>query len=161
MALIVSTTSGGADLAGAKVDFGNVVPGSSAIRELYIRNTYTNKVTNVRFYFAQLSGTYDGAADPATDWAELKAWGDAAATDGVFLNQNATTPAWVQLKTGSLDSDANSVALSVDSGVAVAGEIAGGGTEEAHIQEKFAVPAGEDTGGSRQWDLVIAYSYTS
>ena len=161
MALIVSTTAGGADLAGAKVDFGNVVPGASATKDLYIRNTYTNKVTDVRLYFAKLSGTYDGAADADTDWSELVAWGNAATTDGLFLNQNASSPSWTQLKDGSLDSDANSETLSTDSGVATAGEIAGGGAEEAHIQEKFAVPADEDTGGSRQWDLVIAYSYTS
>jgi len=161
MAVIVALTQGGNDIGTDKVDFGNVVPGGESIKDLYIRNTYTNKITDVRLYFAQLSGTYDGDADASSDWSELLAWGDAASTDGLFLNQNAGSPAWTQLKTGSLDNDSNSVALSTDSGVANAGEIAGGGTEEAHIQEKIVAPANEDTGGSRQWDLVIAYSYTS
>lgn len=157
MALIVSLTSGGADLT-TKVDFGDIAVGASSVQDLYIRHDYTNKITDVTLFFGQLSGTYDGNFDAATDWNELISWGDSAATDGVFLSQDAGTT-FTQLKTGSLDTQVNGQTLATSSGVSTLGEIAP--TEEAHVQVKVAVPAGEDTGGTREFDFKVYYLYTS
>jgi hypothetical protein len=158
MAVIISTTSGGADVGTTKVDFGQVSPGANATANLYIRNTYTNKITNARFYFAQLtSSTYDGSATAADDFTELQAWGDGGANDGVGISQDGGTN-YDRLTGSTMKDDASSVQLTAS---ATAGEIAGGGGEEVNIIEKFAVPAAEDTGGTRQWDLVFAYDFTS
>jgi len=158
MALIVSLTSGGADIGSNKVDFGDIAVGADVTRDLYVRHDYTNKISDVTLFMGQLSGIYDGDFDAATDWAELLAWGDGAATDGAFLSQDAGST-FTQLKTGSLDSQANGQTVATSSGVATAGEI--GTSEESHQQVKIHVPVGEDTGGVREFDFKAYYLYTS
>ena len=158
MALIVSETSGGADVGTTKIDFGNIPVGADVTKDLYISHNYNNKITDVTLFFGQLSGTYDGDFDATTDWNELLSWGDNAVTDGAFLSQDSGS-SFAQLKTGSLDAQANGVTVATSSGVSVAGEIATG--EESHQQVKIHVPAGEDTGGVREFDFKVYYLYTS
>jgi len=155
MALIVSLTSGGADIGTTPIDLGDIAVGADSTKDIYIRHDYTNKITDVTLFFGQKTGTYSGDFDAATDWAEVVGWGDNASTDGMFLSQdNGST--FTQLKTGSLDAQANGVLVS---NTATVGEIAAG--EESHQQIKCHIPSGEDTGGVRQLDINIYYLYTS
>lgn len=166
------------------VDMGTVANNAvSATAHLLIRHDGVNKITSTAFYIQSFSGTpYGGAYTPAADLARLLALGDMTPTSyGLQLEEDwdAAVPfsTFYQVKTGAADSFANRRTIAAssmsynNSGVEAnpsapaAGEIGPDGNttvgDRGHLTYRMSIPATETDGGIRQFDLVVAYSYTN
>ena len=143
------------------INHGNVANGAETYPEdIYIRHDGNNEITDCKFYCQQFTGDYDGAQTAALDFTEIKAWGDAGATDGFLIDVNHDSIYEYNLRTGQFDELANAVALD-DSSAGGTNSDDIGVSGEAHIKLKIVVPASENVPGVRQLDFLMAYSYTS
>lgn len=168
--IIWSETSGGTAI--ASKDLSNINNGAeSSELSIYLRHTGTNPITSVGLYIAAFSGTYSGAATAANDLAELLVWGNNSSSSsfgGVLVsfngstwptyNSKSPTDAFVH-RTGVGDNETNAVTLSATATGGSAGIIAA--SASATFKMKVAVPSDEATTGVRQFEHVLAYSYTS
>lgn len=148
------------------IDSGEIPTGESgsSLDEVWIRHTGTNKITNCAFYIQAYTGSYTGGASASDDYNELITWGNDSATDGFLIDQETFdgTETFVTHKTGqgtsvapiTLDGKSES-----PSGGGTNGEIAA--SADHKIQFKITVPSAEDTAGTRQFDQVLKYTYTS
>ena len=139
-----------------------------ATQNIFINHTGDNEITSCTFYIQAYTGSYVGGASAADDYNELIAWGDAwaAAGDGGFeINQDLAggflDPTWTVHKTGQ---GTSAVPIPLDGdcivgGPGTNGEIGSG--EDAHVQLRVNIPAGEDIAGIRQFETVFSYTYTS
>jgi len=143
------------------INHGNVANGKETNPEdIYISHDGNNEITDCKFYFQQFTGTYDGGQTAGLDFDELKAWGDAGASDGFLIDVNHDSVYEYNLRTGQMDEEANAVSLD---------DTSAGGTNpddigvagEAHIKLKVGVPSTESVPGVRQVDFLMKYSYTS
>jgi hypothetical protein len=178
-----STSDNGSAI--SSVNHGNTANGSNTTaQQIFIRHDGGNPITGCAFYFGQKGGTYSGDFDAATDFAEIKGWGDggtANAFGGVQINMDAEGSfsggaTWdmsesqktssdgykFTMRTGTGDGSSNAVTLSekMSSSMSVDGTIPNGVTS-ASFQIRIKVPTDEDTAGVRQFDQVLKYTYTS
>ena len=167
VAITWAESPGGAAIAGDLV-WPNINNGSSTVDDLYISHDGDEKIYSCGFYIQAYSGVYAGGDSAANDYTELLGWG-AADIEGFLINQDLLglwAAGYTSHKTGrgtvtmpiTLDSD------SIVGGASLGdGEIEGAvlGAEEAHVMVKIAVPAAETTAGTRQFDQVLAFTYTS
>lgn len=177
--IIWSLTDGGSAITTA-LDHGGSSNGSeTAIREIYVRHTFTNPITSAKLFIRELSTTYTGSATAPADISEVIAWGNedtANGFGGYFVNMNAagTYPAasWPTYlskaptsgfvcKTGVGDSELNAVLLDTNSGCTSAGVIIAGTTPNVRFSVKIQVPDDEDTVGERQFETALVFTYTS
>lgn len=185
MAVLItwSTTAGGAGI--TNVNHGTSANGSNtSAQQVYIRHDGVNEITGCAFYFAQKSGSYTGSFTASTDFNELLAWGDgntASAFGGVQINMDAegsfsggatwgmseaqktsTDGYKFTLRTGTGDNISNAVTLSekMSASMSVNGTIPAG-VNTATFQIRVKVPTDEDTAGTRQFDQVLKYTYTT
>jgi hypothetical protein len=170
-------------------DLGTVANDSvSTTQELYIRHNGLSKITSAAYYVQPYSGVYGGNYDPATDYAKMLALGDL--TPGNFglmydedWNSSPQFTSFYKVKTGFADSFAtrrnfpNSMMMyfntvtsaKTDPGSPVVGEMGpndNGVTAQALgnralLRFRLGLPSTEVDGGVRQYDTVIAYTYTS
>lgn len=178
-----SNTAGGGGITG--VSHGSSSNGSNTTaQQVFIRHDGSNPITGCAFYFAQKSGSYSGNDTAAGDFAELLAWGDGATANafgGVQINMNAEGSfdggsTWgmsesqktsvdgykFTLRTGTADNTSNAVTLSekMSASMSTNGTIPNGVTD-ASFQIRIKIPTDEDTAGTRQFDQVLKYTYTS
>jgi len=159
-----SETSRGA-ASSAPLDWGNIGNGENSTDDLYIRHDGSEKIYDCVFYIQAYTGSYTGGASAAADYSELIGWGDGDDTEGFLINQTHLTASpgtYVTHKTGQGTAAAPITLLDdiiIDGPGAADGEIASG--EEGHIKVKIAVPSGENVAGTRQFDQVLKYTYTS
>jgi hypothetical protein len=170
-------------------DFGTVANDSvSATQELFLRHNGVNKITSCAYYIQPFSGVYGGAYDPSSDFAKILALGDVTPGNHGLLfdedwNASPQFSSFYKIKTGSGDSFgtrrnfATSMQLYFNSGTSaksdpsapVVGEV--GPNDNGAIAQaignrsllrfRLSLPANEIDGGIRQFDTVIAYTYTS
>lgn len=143
--------------------WGTIQTGESSTDDIYIRHDGSEKIYDCTFYIAAYSGIYSGGATALDDYNELLAWGDGG--NGFSINQDCTNtfPAgsW-QVHSSTSGTISTPITLDGDSRVGGAGpdgEIATG--EEHHIKVRVSVPSSEDTPGTRMFDQVIQFTYTS
>ncbi len=140
-------------------DLGDIGNGKNATDDIYIRHNGANKITACGFFIQAYSGSYTGGATAAADYSELLEWGGRAGptppVGGFYIAQDSPTWTYAVHKTGQ-GTVTVPIALSCGS---VAAEIQN--TEEVHIKIKVAVPSDEDTAGTRQFDQVLKFTYTS
>lgn len=178
-----STTAGGTGI--TSVSHGTSVNGgNTTAQQLYLRHDGLNPITACAFYFAQKSGSYTGSATAADDFTELLAWGDEVAVDdfgGIQVNMDAEGSfsggaTWgmsesqktsvdgykFTARTGTADSNSNAVVLSekMSASMSTNGVIPAG-VQDATFQIRVLVPTAEDTAGTRQFDQVLKFTYTS
>lgn len=160
----------------------------SSTQELYLRHNGVNKITSSAYYIQPYSGVYGGNYDAATDYAKMKSLGDDISGDyGLMFDEdwNASPQfsSFYKIKTGFGDSFANrrnfpttmqlyyntGTAAKSDPSAPVVGEVGpndDGATAQAIgnrslLRFRVGLPASEVDGGIRQYDTVIAYTYTS
>jgi len=179
VSIIWSLTNGG-DAIGAVVDLGNSPNGAnSGDQEIFVRHDAVNEITSVGLFMRAYSGPYGGGATAIADEAELISWGDdstAAGFGGFQANLLATTAypssAWPVYssksptggfvhRTGVGDSEGNAFTLPTTTGADIAGELQAGSSPNVRFKVRCQIPADEDTAGVRQWDHVLAFSFTS
>lgn len=177
--VIFSTTNGGTSLV-ETVSHGNASNGDTTTAQtLYLRHDGDNDITGVKMFIREFSGTYDGDATAAADFAELLAWGDDSTEDGFggfMMNQRATTAfptaGWPTYssksptggsvhRTGVGDSELNGITLLSTTGADSDGTLQDGDAPNVRFQVKIQVPIDEDVAGFREWDQVVSFTYTS
>jgi hypothetical protein len=176
--IIWSLTNGGEALTDLE-DLGSIGNGSSATDlEIFVRHDGGSEITDAAIYMRQWAGTYTGSFTAASDFAELIGWGDASTANGfggVLLNLNATTvyaTGWptyssksptggVAVRTGVSDSEGNATTLPTSTGCSSAGVVPAGSAPNVRFKMRASVPSDEDTSGIREWELALAYNYTS
>jgi len=160
-----SATSSGPAIS-APLNWGSISngPGSAQTNDLYISHNGSEAITECAFYIQSYSGSYDGDADAATDYAELLTWG-ADDTNGFLINQDllhSWVAGYTSHKTGR---GTSAVPITLDSDSVVGGASLPDGQldtgEEAHIKVKISVPTAVTTVGKRQFDQCLRYTYTS
>lgn len=178
-----SATAGGTGI--TSVSHGTSVNGANTTaQQLFLRHDGLNPITACAFYFSQKSGSYTGSATAPGDFAELLAWADASAADdfgGIQINMDAEGgfsggATWgmsqsqktsvdgfkFTARTGTADSNANAVVLSEKmSASMVSNGVIPAGVQDATFQVRVKVPTAEDTAGTRQFDQVLKFTYTS
>lgn len=167
VSITFSINQGGSSISDLNHD--NIDNGAQgATQHVYIRHDGDNEITSCTLYMQAYTGSYVGGASAADDYNELIAWGDAwaAAGDGGFeINQDLVggfqDSNWVVHKTGQ---GTSAVPIPLDGdcivgGPGTDGEIGSG--EDAHVQLRVNIPAGEDTAGIRQFDQVFGFTFTS
>jgi hypothetical protein len=177
VSIIWSYTAGGAGIS-TIVDHGNAANGASTDgKEIFIRHTGENKITNVGLYIRQISGTYSGSFTALSDINEILSWGDAgssAAFGGFMVNfqpDSYPSAAWPTLssksptggfvhRTGYGDNETNAVTIPTSAGPVVAGEILSG-VINVRFKTKIKVPTDETLVGIRQFESILRYTYTS
>jgi hypothetical protein len=141
--LTISRSSGGKqikdslqnDLKG--INHGEVTNNVTTLEEIfYITHDGVSPITNVKMYI-------DGLA-------EVLAWADSNANDGIVIDTNNDDTFDTNIKTGVGDSLANAIVLT-DINAA----------EEKVIKVKIKVPGGENTAGIRNFNLKFNYDYTT
>lgn len=178
----INGTAVGDSLSGGStgVDIGVVANDAvSNTQNLYIRHNGTQKITGASLFIQAFTGTYGGNYTSSADYARLQALGDLDYGLQFDEDWNRATPFNVlyQIKTGAGDSFATRRTVAstsmvrdnsgseVDGSAAVAGEVGPAGNtvlgDNAHLKYRIAIPASETDGGLRQFDLVIAYNYTT
>lgn len=174
-----SYSNGGAAIT-TDVDYGNASNGDTTdAEEIFVRHDGSNSITSVGLYIRAYSGTYVGSATAALDLTEFIGWGNSSTSSGfggILINWNALgsypSSSWSTysskaptggnvFRTGVGDSLSNAVEVPTSTGATAAGEIQAGSSPNVRFQLKIRVPTNEDTVGIRQFDLVLAYSYTS
>jgi len=177
--VIWSYTNGGTAISDL-INHGNIANGNtSTAKTIYLRHDGASEITNVGVYIRQYSGTYNGDATAASDFAEIIAWGDNSASNtfgGIHINWDAVgafpAASWPLYndkdpsngfthRTGVGDSEGNAVTIPTATGATTAGEIEAGASPNVRFQLRVQVPTAEDTTGTRQFDQVIRYSFTS
>jgi len=177
VSIMWSESTGGTAAMDDPKDWGNIGNGSGAAPlTIYLTHDGTEKITSAALYVQAYSGTgYSGGADPATDLAELLAWGDAhtdavpAALEtgsnfgGFWISFNAgggggTDSEWYVHDSSTGVSGAE-FPVSTDMGVGTDDEIQP--AEEATFHCAIIVPLDEDTAGTRFFDQCLKYTYTS
>lgn len=178
-----SSTAGGTAI--TNVNHGNASNGANTTaQQVFIRHDGANPITGCAFYFAAKAGTYSGSFNAATDFAEMKAWGDGATANafgGVQINMDAEGgfsggATWgmsesqktssdglkFTLRTGVADATGTAITLSekMSASMSVDGTIPNG-VNNATFQMRVKVPTDEDTAGIRQFDQVMKYTFTS
>jgi hypothetical protein len=184
--LTVAKTIGGGQAADALqggstgIDLGTVANGAAtSVQNLYISHNGTQKITGVAYYIQAFTGTYGGNYTAAADYAKLRTLGDSSygyQVDEIYNSSPAFNGAFYQVATGAGDAFATrrtipTTAMVYDSSgeqaasSPVAGEIGPSGNtvlgNRAKLKERVSIPASEVDGGYRQFDLVIAYNYTT
>jgi hypothetical protein len=166
--IIWAESAQGAEIT-SDLSWGNISNGSSSDDQLYIRHNGTAKITACEFYIQAYTGSYTGGASASDDYTELIAWGDGDDAEGFLIDQNTENGA-EDFQTHKTSQGTSTTAFSLSrntiigaGGAGTEGEIEGSvvGAEEAHIQARIAVPAAEDTAGTRQFDQCLSYTYTS
>lgn len=146
------------------LNWGNINVGANSTGDIFISHNGTEKIYDCSFYIAAYSGSYVGGADPATDLAELQAWGDAG--DGFAINQDLTggfgTGTWV---THTTSAGTVSVPIMLDKDSQISGPGSADGeiavSVKHHVKLRITVPSSEDTAGTRMFDQVFKFTYTS
>lgn len=167
VSITFSADQGGSSI--SSVNHNNIDNGAQgATQNIFIRHDGDNEITSCTLYIQAYTGSYVGGASAADDYNELIAWGDAwsEAGDGGFeMNQNTKNGSisWQVHKTGQGTASVP-IALSRNTivgagGAGDAGTIDSG--EDAHVQLRVNIPAGEDTAGIRQFDQVLGFTFTS
>lgn len=159
----------------------------SSTQEIYLRHNGVNKITSCAYYIQPFSGIYGGNYDAATDYAKMLALGDAVGNYGLMFdedwNSSPQFTSFYKVKTGFGDSFANrrnfpsTMQLYFNTGTLaksdpttpVVGEVGpndNGATAQAVgnrslLRFRIGLPANEVDGGIRQFDTVVAYTYTS
>jgi hypothetical protein len=177
-----SSTAGGAGI--ASLNHGTSANGNNTTaQEIFIRHNGVNPITACGFYFAQKSGSYTGSATAADDFTEMIAWGDdndTADFGGIQINMDkegsfSGGSTWgmseaqktsvdnlkFTVRTGVGNSLANAVTLSekMGTGMTTNGEIPA--STNVSFQLRIKVPSSENVAGTRQFDQVLKYTYTS
>jgi hypothetical protein len=182
ISLVFSSTNGGVGL-GAPVDHGNIANGSStSATTIYVRHNGINPITSVTLYCASVdTGEYTGDATAANDFAELLAWGNAAASGDfggsqVNFNASASFPnsSWptfankstvdgfgYTIRSGIGDSSGSGIAIPTATGATSLGTIQAGASPNVRFQMRVVVPQNEDTLGIRQFRTSFSFNYTS
>lgn len=174
-----SLTSGGNAIA-EPLDHGSGAAGSSlAAQTIFLSHDAVNPITGCVFYIEEKSGTYAGSFTPATDLAELLAWGDDTTEDGfggIQLNLDADgsfpSESWPiysskernssqTFRTGVGDSPANGIPLPTTMGLDTAGTIPAGNTPGASFAIRVQIPTDEGTTGVREFDQKLRFTFTS
>jgi len=118
------------------INHGEVTNNVTSLEEIfYIRHTGTALIENLKVYL-------DGLA-------ELLAWADANAGDGLLIDADNDQTYEANIKTGVGDSLANAINI---------GDI--NPAEEKIIRVKIKVPSGESTIGARNFNLKYNYDFT-
>jgi hypothetical protein len=154
VAITWSLSQGGGALT-PPIAHGNLGPNEAGTAvDIYIRHDGTEKIYDCGFYLAN------------HDSAEVLGWGNNGTNEHGFqidMNTHAGSPGWTSFKTGVGDTSGNAIAVDgnskYNSGDGVDGEIATG--TEAHIKVRTVVDPTETVAGTREWDQVLAYTYTS
>lgn len=182
IAITWSATNGGAAIS-EPLDHGQGGNGDTlTAQDVYISHNAVNPITLCKFYIGAYSGTYSGNFAAATDLAELLSWGDGGSTDnfgGFQINMDATgsfATSWpvygtkgavtdlaVACRTGVGDSAANGIQLNtaMSAEMSVAGTIPNGMTNWPHFKSRIHIPQAEGVVGTRQFDQVMRYTYTT
>ena len=142
-------------------DLGDIGNGSNATDDIYIRHNGANKITACGFFIQAYSGSYTGGATAAADYSELLEWGGRAGptppVGGFYIDQDPGGPL-TEYKVHKTGQGTVTVPITLSCG-SVGTEIQA--AEEVHIKVKVAVPSDEDTAGTRQFDQVLKFTYTS
>ena len=179
VAITWSAENGGGGI--SKLDHGDVQNGGTTNpANIWLRHNGTASITSCALYVNTYSGTYNGGASAATDFTELKAWGDSAVEasfGGVLVNMNKSgsyATGWAVYNghtvgspvygfvgcTATGSSSGTGVTIPTQAGIASAGTIETAETD-CGFQIKIQVPTAEDTAGKRQFDVTLSYVYTS
>lgn len=160
----------------------------SATQELYLRHSGVNKITSCAYYVQPFSGVYGGNYDASTDYSKILSLGDTTPGNyGLMFDEdwNASPQfsSFFKIKTGFGDSFANrrnfptTMQLYFNTGTSaksdptspVVGEVGpnnDGATaiaigNRSLLRFRLGLPSTEVDGGIRQYDTVVAYTYTS
>lgn len=177
--LIFSSTNGGASIT-SPLDHGDSANGATTTaEEIFLRHDGANNITNVGLYLRAYSGSYTGTATATGDFAEIISWADQTTTagfGGVHINWLATssypTSAWpvytsksptggVAIRSGIGDSSTTLITLPTTTGATSAGVIPTSAAPNVRFKMRIEVPDNEDTVGTRLFDMVVQYTYTS
>lgn len=178
-----STTQNGS--AQTSLDEGSLSAGSNTTAQtVFLRHNAVNPITSCGFFFTQKSGVYSGSVAAPDDFTELISWGDDSTVNGfggIQVNMDAINSftggaTWgmsssqktsvdnlkFTARTGVADKSINAVTLSknMSSGMSVDGTIPAGVTD-VRFQIRVKVPVSEGTLGTRQFDQVLKFSFTS
>jgi len=160
-------------------------------KEIYIYHDGANDLTNCSFYLNPFSGTYEGHKSAMLDFEELLEWGNSADVDdfgGYMINMDAANSFTANWPSNSSHSIGNSSVLSFvfnnsdslgnkssnsipfhanmlangngETGVCPANAPYGYGANYK-FKCKIKIPKNENEVGTRQFDLVMRYTYTS
>ncbi len=177
--IVWSTTNGG-DAVSTTIDHGDKTNGeTSTYQEVFLRHTGVNPITSCQLYIRPVSDGYSGDVTALDDFAEVISWGDGAVANdfgGFHVNMNAAgsypSAAWPTLssksptngfccRTGVGDSSANAVTITTATGASSSGTIQAGSAPNVRFACRVVIPTSEDTVGTRQWEQILLYSYTS
>ena len=178
-----SSTAGGVGI--TSVSHGSATNGANTTaQQIFVRHDGTNPITACAFYFAQKSGSYTGGFTATTDFAELLAWGDGATANafgGVQINMDSEGSfsggaTWdmsqsqktsvdglkftVRTSTGDATGTAVTLSEKMSTSMSTNGTLPNAVTN-ASFQIRLKVPTDEDTAGTRQFDQVLKYTFTS
>lgn len=173
----------------AGCDLGTVANDSvSATQELFLRHNGVNKITSCAYYIQPYSGVYGGGYDAATDYAKMLALGDTTPGNyGLMFdedwNSSPQFSSFFKIKTGYGDAFGTrrnfpstmqlyyntSTAAKSDPTSPVVGEVGPNDNgvvaqavgNRSLLRFRLGLPANELDGGIRQFDTVVAYTYTS
>jgi hypothetical protein len=153
-----------------------------------MRHNGINKITSCAYYIQPFTGVYGGSYDAPADYAKMKALGDLAGGDyGLMFDEDwDSSPnfsSYFKVRTGFGDSFAtrrgfptsmmlyfNTVSLAKSNPTSpIVGQLGPNDNgadaqalgNRAMLRFRVGLPASEVDGGIRQYDSVIAYTYTS
>jgi hypothetical protein len=185
MAVLItwSSTAGGGAI--SNVNHGSISNGTNTTeQQVFVRHDGLNSITAAGFYFAQKSGSYTGTFTAAGDFTEIVGWGDGVAANdfgGIQVNMDSEGTfsggaTWgmsesqktsvdglkYTVRTGVANSLGNKVLLSekMSTSMSVDG-ILPAAVNNASFQLRIKAPTSETTTGTRQFDQVLSYTYTS
>jgi len=136
-------------------DWGALAAGSaSSPVQLYLRHDGENPITNCGFYLRPVQEGYTGSNSPLEDYQELLSWGDD--DKGVLLSFDSIT--YYPHDNTSGKDPSNAIELP-------SGSIGAGAESMVYLKLSIPVSIGSPpvpvAAGTRQFDHVFRYSYTS
>ncbi len=184
-----SSTNGGDSMAEPLVHGTSLSQGTdSDPQTIFIEHNGDNPITSCGLYLSAFANgnntsylSAGGSASTTTDKTELIGWGDeAGALDwgGILLNQNAAdsfnNASWPDLAnpisadtfgqrvmTGQGDSSSNTIGILQETGATSDGTIQAGAAPDVSFQMRLHIPASLSTPGTRLFDIVLKFNFTS
>lgn len=179
ISITFSSANGGSAIS-EPLDHGDAASGSNTTAQtIYVRHDGNNPITKCKLFLAEKSGAYSGSATAAADKTELIGWGDnltSGTFGGIQFNFDAAgsfpSSAWgtvtsksptngSTVRTGVGDSQADGVLITSASGASSDGVIDNGSSPNVRFQMRAKVPSSGAGTGIRQFDIGLAFSYTS